>query len=219
VSAFVTAALAGDRETATNIAREFMQEKNSRAAVIADLFHGAQQQVGDSWHVGAATAADEYSVSLAIEAAMTALPPPEPSITSRRGSRILLATLAPERHDLGLRLVAMALADDGWAVDFALATDPVELVGRAYEAGAGLVGISATYVTRRTNLLLADAARSLHGIGLPLMVGGAGFVRLPGLAAQIKADALAPEARSAVILARRVHVARRPAWAAHARAS
>jgi methanogenic corrinoid protein MtbC1 len=219
VSSFLAAALAGQRERAINIAREFMEVKNSRATVISDLFQGAQQQVADMWHVGFATAADEYRVSLAIEAAMAALPPVGSSIASGRGSRILLATLAPERHDLGLRLVSMALADDGWAVDFALATNPVELVGRAYEMGAGLVGISCTYVTRRTNAQLTGMARSLHEIGLPLMVGGAGFVRVPDLAVQIHADALAPEARSAVILARRVHVATRPAWSAQARAS
>ena len=219
VSTFVAAALAGDRGKATAIAREFMQDKNSRATVISDLFQGAQQQVADSWHVGLATAADEYRVSLAIEEAMNALPPPEPSVARGSGPRILLATLAPERHDLGLRLVGMALADDGWSVDIAYATDPEELVARAYQTGVALVGVSATYVTRRTQLQLTGVAGSLHAIGLPLIVGGAAFVRVPDLMAEVRADALAPEARSGVILARRLRVTTRPPWTGHARAS
>jgi methanogenic corrinoid protein MtbC1 len=219
VSAFVAAALADDRDRAIAIACEFMEDKNSRATVISDLFQGAQQQVADSWHVGLATAADEYRVSVAIEQAMTALPRPQPPVTAGHGPRILIATLAPERHDLGMRLVGMALADDGWSVDIAYATDPVELVARAYQTGAALVGVSATFVTRRTQLQLTGVARSLHAIGLPLMVGGAAFVRVPDLVSEIGADALAPEARSAVILARRLRVATRPPWSGQARAS
>ena len=219
MSSFVAAALAGDRATAINIAREFMEDKNSRATVISDLFQGAQQQVADSWHVGLATASDEYRVSVAIEEAMTALPRPEPRVSAGNGPRILIATLAPERHDLGLRLVGMALADDGWSVDIAYATDPVELVARAYQTGAALVGLSATYVTRRTQMQLTGVSRSLHAIGLPLIVGGAAFVRVPDLMAEIRADAFAPEARSAVILARRLRVATRPPWSGQARAS
>ena len=208
VSRFVVAALADDFRSATEVALEFMAEKNSRATVISDLFYGAQQQVADSWHVGMATSADEYRVSRAIERAAAALPRPE-NIQTRRGGVILLSTLAPESHDLGARLAAMALLDDGWEVQVLLQVEPIDLVARASDIGAGLAGISSTYATRRTHLQLEQAVHSLHAIGLPVMVGGAAFVRTPGLADQIGADAVAPEARFGVIIARRLHAGAR----------
>ena len=208
VSRFVAAALADDVRGATAVALEFMAEKNSRATVIADLFHGAQLQVADSWHVGLASAADEFRIFTAIERAAAALPRPA-DVPARRGSVILLATLGPEAHDLGVRLFAMALIDDGWNVDLVRQAEPVDLIVRADDVGAGLVGISSTFATRRTHLQLERAVRSVRARGLPVIVGGAAFVRAPGLAEQIGADAVAPEARFGVILARRLHVGAR----------
>ena len=204
VSRFVHAALAGDRTTAIKLAVDFMAEKRSRATVITDLFHGAQLQIGNRWHMGLATAADEFRVSTAIVAAMVALPSPTVIDAVKAPSRILLATLWPERHDLGVRLVGTALRDDGWVVDFAHGVEPVELVNRAAQARMSLVGISSTFLVGQARAQLDAVVRSLHAIGVAVIVGGAAFVRAPRLAEEIGADSSAADARSAVIVARRI---------------
>ena len=219
VSRFVRAALAGEWRAATEIATDFMTEKGSRATVITDLFQGAQVLIGNRWHVGQATAADEYRVAEAISAAMQSLPaaPRVHSFTTR--ARALLATVWPERHDLGLRLVSEAFDDDGWDVDLAPGIEAVELVNRASETAADLVGISATFVTGQARGQLGAVVRSLHSFGVPVIVGGGAFVRAPRLAHEVGVDATAADARAAVILARRLHVARRPLWSSRAQAS
>jgi methanogenic corrinoid protein MtbC1 len=212
VSRFVRAAMAGDQATATTLALDFMAEKGSRATVITDLFQGAQLQIGDRWHLGQATAADEYRVHVAIAAAMAALPKPTPSHTFKARSVVLCATLWPERHDLGLNLVAAALGDDGWEVDVVTGFDSIELVARASQIDANLVCISLSYPSQRARAYLSAVIQSLHSFGVPVMVGGLAFVRAPRLADEIGADSSAADVRSAVILARRLRVAHGGLW-------
>ena len=209
VSEFVKAALDGDVLLASAVAVEFLREKGSRATVIADLFDGAQKWIGDMWHVGQATSADEYRVASAIAAAVRALPdPPARRETPGRG-RILVATLAGERHHLGLVLAGVALADDGWEVHTAMEIERNELVRRAVSTGAGLVGISLTYPTHAMRMELPAAVRALQSAGLRVLLGGAAFVRQPALADAAGADAVAPDARTGVIIARRLLGGRR----------
>jgi methylmalonyl-CoA mutase cobalamin-binding domain/chain len=209
VSRFVTAALAGDWNLAIDVATEFLARRGSRATVITDLFQGAQLLIANRWHVGQATAADEYRVAEAISAAMDSLPASISAASVSRRSRVLLATLSPEQHDLGLRLVSAALSDDAWQVDLTIGTGPFELVSRASDTGADLVGISATFLTRQARAQLGAVVRSLHSFGVRVIVGGGAFVRAPQLAQEIGADSVAPDARSAVILARRLRAVRR----------
>ncbi len=204
VRMFVNAALSGDRVTAITVALEFMARTNSRATVITDLFATAQLHIGDRWHVGEATAADEYRVSVAIAAAMAALPEPDQGRRVKPASTALLATLAPEEHDLGLRLVAAAFEDDGWNVEMTPGIDPVDLVERAWRTGFDLVAISCTYDPARARSHLGAAVQALHSVGIPVMVGGSALARAPRLGEQIGADAVAGDVRLAIILARRL---------------
>jgi methylmalonyl-CoA mutase cobalamin-binding domain/chain len=209
VSEFVKAALEGDVLMASAVAVDFMREKGSRATVIADLFDGAQKWIGDMWHVGQATSADEYRVASAIAAAVRALPnPPSERATSGRG-RILVATLAGERHHLGLVLASVAFADDGWEVHTAMEVERNELVRRAVSTGAAVVGISVTYPTHFMRMELPAVVRALQSAGLRVLLGGAAFVRQPALADAAGADALAPDARTGLIIARRLLGGRR----------
>jgi methanogenic corrinoid protein MtbC1 len=212
VSRFVTAALAGDQAVATSLALDFMAEKGSRATVVTDLFQGAQLQIGERWHLGQATAADEYRVYAAIAAAMAALPVPAPSHAFKARSVALLTTLSPERHDLGLTLLAAVLADDGWEVSVATGIETPELVTRALYFGANLACISLTFGSQRARANLGAAIRLLHSFGIPVMVGGLAFVRSPGLAEAIGADSSVADARSALILARRLRLAHGGLW-------
>ena len=215
VSRFVRAALGGELERAIAITNEFLAQKGSRASVIADLFQGAQAQISNKWHVGQATAADEYRVSTAISVAMNAMPALNVGHSFSIRARAILATLRPELHDLGLRLVSAALSDDGWQVDLAPGTETIDLVSRAADTGAHLVGISSTFLAAQTRAQLGAVVRALHSFGVPVIVGGGSFVRAPRLAAETGADSVAADARSAVIMARRLWSAHRRILASH----
>jgi methanogenic corrinoid protein MtbC1 len=200
----VQSALAGDFNATTTDALEFMAAMNSRLAVVTDLFHAASLHIADRWHLGDATAHDEYRVYQAIEAAMAALPAPTPRRAMGGPPRVLLATVWPEDHDLGLRLVGAALSDVGWHVDYASRTIRSDLVTRAASGGYSLVGISATYIAGRIQAELAATIADVHRFGTPVIVGGSAFIRQPLLADRTGADAVASDARLAVALASRI---------------
>jgi methanogenic corrinoid protein MtbC1 len=208
VREFVQAALSADRPHATRLALEFQDRTGSVASVITDLFTAAQLQIGDRWHVGEATSEDEYRVSLAIAAAAEAL---RPTTSAPRDSlpMALLATLPGEAHDLGLHLIGLALVEDGWEVETASAMELEELVDTVRRHRVDLVGISSTYDRGGGRMLLTTVIRSVHSIGLPVLVGGAAFARSPHLADESGADAVGGDARLAVILARRLKNASR----------
>lgn len=202
---FVEAALAGDLDRATGVALDFMSRTNSRASVMTDLFDTAQLHIGNRWHLGDATVDDEYRVFQAIASAMAALPVP----TTRRGlapraPTALLATVLPEEHDLGLRLVAAALEDDGWNVDLAPQMQAAEISQRVRRRGIDLVAISSTFDSGGTGAQLGVAVQAVHMVRRPVLVGGSTFARAPRLAEAIAADAMAQDARLAVVLARRL---------------
>jgi methylmalonyl-CoA mutase cobalamin-binding domain/chain len=140
---------------------------------------------------------------------MESMPAPKEAHSFSTRVRAILATLAPERHDLGLQLVSAALSDDGWQVDVTPGTSTTELVSRASDSRANLVGISSTFLTVQIRAQLGAVVRALHSFGVPVIVGGGSFIRSPDLATEIGADSVAGDARSAVILARRLWGGRR----------
>jgi methanogenic corrinoid protein MtbC1 len=200
----VQAAIAGDLGATTSQALEFMAVTNSRLAVITDLFHAANLHIADRWHLGDATARDEYRVYRAIEAAMVALPAPAAHQSFAPPPRALLATIWPEDHDLGLRLVAAALSDAGWHVDLVTRTFRSDLVLSVARGEYALVGISATYIAGRNQAELASTIADIHRIGTPVIAGGSAFSRMPLLGERTGADAVASDARLAVALAARI---------------
>jgi len=201
VRKFVHAALAGEQADATAAAVTMTIQTQSRATVISDLFEAAQRLISARWQVGEATTDDEYRVSRTIAAAMPALPRFErPRL--ERASKALLVTIAPEEHDLGVELVAEAMRDEAWSVELWRSVDPTDLINGSWWFDFDLLGVSSTYRSDRLGTQLKGVVRSWRAAGKPVLVGGLTFRRFPTLAEEVGADAFAPDARSAVVMAR-----------------
>jgi methanogenic corrinoid protein MtbC1 len=206
----VKAALESDLATATTLTTELMNATTSRTDVMTDLFDAAQQYTAERWLVGEATAADEFRVSRAIASAMQALPEPPPP--PPHADSVLLMTISPERHHLGLDLVAMALAEDGWNVETGRHLELDNALERLRVGRFGLVGISSTYLSKAARSELTTIVAASHALGRPVIVGGNAFLRAPKLAVEINADVLAADAREAVVFARRLTATYRKSW-------
>lgn len=200
---FVRAALARDFDQATELSLAFLTQTESRTRLFTDLFHAAQQHIEERWHVGEATVNDEYAVYLAIEAALAALPDPPARESPLGAPAILLATLAPEGHDLGLRLLAGAFVEAGWRVDARAAIDGPELVATAARDMRRIVGISSTFMSRRARAALSATVAGLKAAGIHVLAGGAAFSRTPSLGQHLGVDLVATDARFAVLYANR----------------
>jgi len=205
---FVRAALSRDFVHATELALVFLAQTESRTRLFSDLFHAAQQHIEERWHGGEATVSDEYAVYLAIEAALAALPDPLLRDAPPGAPTILLGTLAPEEHDLGLRLLAASFADVSWNVDVRVGVGGADLIEHAVRDKRRVVGISATFLSRRARAELAATVNALKAAGMLVLAGGAAFSRSPALGQQLGVDLVATDSRFAVLYVNRL--VRRP---------
>jgi methylmalonyl-CoA mutase cobalamin-binding subunit len=203
VRSFVAAALRENWNEAIDLTLQFLALTRSHVTVITDLFHAAQSHIEDRWHSGSATARDEYRVYRAIELSLSALPDPSPPTETENAPSALLVTVHPEEHDLGCRLVAVALREAGWAVEVRTMTSRPDLAARLAHQRFTLVGISSTFISRGRQELEAIVA-DVHRLGMPLIAGGSAFTRFSPLGQQLGVDIVAADARLAVALAGRL---------------
>ena len=128
-----------------------------------------------------------------------------PGCTDGR-QRVLLCSLAGERHDFGLDMVACFMRHAAWEVDLrkecrtqdvtdAVAHERFAIVGLTLSAGSGVEPLCRA-------IQAARAASINPAIGV--LVGGPLFRANPGLVSQVGADAMATDAASARLLARRL---------------
>lgn len=164
----------------------------ARAAVelgAADFVEGVAapllREVGDGWHAGRVTTAQEHLVSGVVRGLLArlveGLEVPEP------GVRLVVATPAGERHEIGALLVAAVAAQEGWGVAYLGPDLPAgEIAAAAVAVGARGVAVSAIYAADPGRLVAE--LRALRA-GLPgevaLLAGGSGA----GAASQELADA------------------------------
>lgn len=202
VRTFLSALLANDGASATRIAREQLPALGSRAAVFAELIHPAQYEIGELWYQGKIGIADEHRATAIVEGIVEALPP-APDVTGSSRRTCLLAALGPERHLVGLHMLAAAFRDDGWSVrQLENRASPEQLLEAVNRLRPRLVGVSAGYVPEIAEL--RRAVQLVKSRGVPVIVGGVAFNRRPGLAQSVGADAHAPDARVGLLLARKL---------------
>lgn len=132
------------------------------------------RRVGDEWHAGRLTPAQEHLVSTTVHDIVVEV---MRSFANQNGaSKLLVTTPAGERHVIGAALVGAAAAVDGWNVLYLGADLPAEEIAQAARAAAvRAVAVSVVYVEQRKSVLAE--LRTLRA-NLPptvlLIVGGAG---------------------------------------------
>lgn len=142
--------------------------------VVAPLL----RRVGDEWHAGRVTLAQEHLVSSLVHDIVAES---MRSFAARHGGpRVLVATLAGERHAIGTALVGAAAAAEGWNVLYLGSDLPAtEIADAATAAGVRVVAVSIVYVEQQRALI--DELRTLRS-RLPhpvtLIVGGRGAAAL-----------------------------------------
>ncbi len=201
---------AGDVEQVLELAQRVALQAGSRTAAIADLLHPAQVEVGNLWYLGLATSADELRAAAVVEEVVAQLPPTPVPNPVPRGFRCLLASAHGDPHRLGLKMLAAALMDEGWANEVlepeARWTDVVraatELHARLVLISAGVTCISAAVPPGMPGL--AQAVEALHQQRIRVLIAGVPFNRRPELWRQVGADAIAPDVRMGTVLARRL---------------
>ncbi len=136
------------------------------------------RRVGDEWHAGRLTPAQEHLVSSALHDIVVER---MRSFARQDGApRVLVATPAGERHVIGAALVGAAAAVEGWNVLYLGADLPAaDIADAARTAGARMVALSIVHVESRERVLgELRLLRSRLPDDVTLLLGGQGAVSL-----------------------------------------
>ena len=145
---------------------------------IEDVATPLLRKIGELWHAGRATIAQEHLASSIIHDILSEA---MRSMARTSGAdTVLVATPAGERHAIGAVLIGAAAALDGWHVVYLGADLPAkEIAAAAVATDASVVAMSIVYVPDRDHTL--DELRALRArlpASVPVVAGGAGATQL-----------------------------------------
>ena len=200
---YIEAAVNGGRREALAIVRAELESGSSLLDVYIDVFQAALYEVGRRWAVNGLTVAEEHMATATTQFILSVLYEEIPRASEHRGSAVITG-VDNELHQVGANIVADALDADGWDVHFIGTNMPNDGILSALEVHEpALLGISATQTANvgRVGDLIADI-RSRKQAPPRIIVGGGAFRANLELWREVGADGFAPDARSALVLAR-----------------
>ena len=202
---YLVAQLAGDQREALRIViADGLERGASVRELSAEVIGEAQREIGVRWQRNELSIADEHMAT-----AISHLGPAglyaHADAPRRIGTKILVACVEGELHELPARLVADALDLAGFSVRYLGANVPTDsLLEMIATYRPDLVALSTTMSFHITALRsVVKRIREVAGERIPLAIGGAACAWSPGLGAELGVDITAPDARGLVEAAKR----------------
>jgi len=194
----------GDRETAVEVTQQAIDEAIPPKTVL-DAMTDAMGVVGQRFATNEIYVPEMLISARAMKAAVALLEPLLVGSGYVAESVAIMGTIKGDLHDIGKNLVGMMLKGASFEiVDLGTNVSADRFMAAAREHKADIIGISALLTTTMVNMRsVIEAVRAADDMpDLRVMVGGAAVTR--EFAEQIGADGWAPDAGSAVVLARSI---------------
>lgn len=148
------------------------------SSFIEDVATPLLRRIGQLWHTGRATIAQEHLASSVVQDILVEATRSMARTTG--GATVLVATPSGERHAIGAVLIGAAAAADGWRVVYLGPDLPAqEIATAAVATDARVVAVSIIYVHDRDRTL--DELRTLRArlpAQVPLVAGGSGAAQI-----------------------------------------
>ena len=201
LTALQAAIEAGDRASAVRITREAVDEGLDPRTVLAAMT-AAMEVIGGRFQNQEIYVPEMLISARAMKEATAVLEPVLVKAGIRPQHTAVIGTIKGDLHDIGKNLVAMMWKGANIEViDLGTNVSPERFVEAAQEHHAHLVGISALLTTTMVGMKdVVAAIRAADLGGTKVIVGGAPVTQ--DFADQIGADGYAPDAASAVEVAR-----------------
>jgi 5-methyltetrahydrofolate--homocysteine methyltransferase len=200
--AALTAAIeAGDRASAVRITREAVEEGLDPRTVLAAMT-AAMEVIGAKFQCQEIYVPEMLISARAMKEATAVLEPVLTAAGIRPEHTAVIGTIKGDLHDIGKNLVGMMWKGANIeVVDLGTNVTPEAFVAAAKEHGASIVGVSALLTTTMVGMKdVVAAVRAADLPGVKVIVGGAPVTA--DYAASIGADGYAPDAASAVDVAK-----------------
>lgn len=193
----------GEDGDVADLVQRSLDEGISPAEILQDGLIAGMDQVGRDFKAGDLYVPEVLIAARAMHAGMNILRPLLAQGQVPVAGKYLIGTVKGDLHDIGKNLVRMMLEGAGFEmVDLGTDASPEVFVEAVRKHGKSIVGMSALLTT--TMVQMKTTIDALQEAGLrdtvKIMIGGAPVTA--AYAQQIGADAYAPDAASAVDIAR-----------------
>lgn len=191
----------GDRDQSIALTQEAI-DAETPAQKILDVMVAAMDVVGQRFQKNEIFVPEMLIAARAMKEAMARLEPMLVAAGITPIAKAVIGTVEGDLHDIGKNLVAMMWKGANFEViDLGTNVSPQKFVAAVQENGAQLVGLSALLTT--TMPAIKSTVEAIKGAGLDVtkvVIGGAPVTQ--EYADEIGADGYAPDAASAVDIAR-----------------
>ncbi|MBE3123687.1 MAG: corrinoid protein [Planctomycetes bacterium] len=194
---------AGEADEVAGLIRRALDRGMEPGIVLQDGLLAGMDRVGADFKAGDLFVPEVLLAARAMQAGMSVLRPLLAKSGVPTAGKYIIGTVKGDLHDIGKNLVKMMVEGVGFeVVDLGTDVSPERFVAAVMEHQPELVGLSAMLTTTMTSMKTTVDALQEAGLrsSVKVMVGGASVTE--AFARQIGADAYAPDAASAVDVAR-----------------
>jgi len=195
----------GEEEKVAQLVQKALDEGMSPQAVLNDGLIAGMDVVGRDFKNGDLFVPEVLIAARAMQAGMDVLRPLLAQADVPTVGRYVIGTVEGDLHDIGKNLVKMMLEGAGFqTIDLGVDVKPAQFVEAVREHKPRIIGMSALLTTTMVNMKATIEALEEAGLreSVKIMVGGAPVTA--AFAEEIGADAYAPDAPTAVEVARRL---------------
>ncbi len=193
----------GENDDAVALAKQALEAGVDPLIALTDGYVVGVNEVGDNFAVGAAFLPELVMAGEAMKAAIAVL---EPAMKASGKSRqilgkVVMATVEGDIHEIGKSLVGTMLTSSGFEVyDMGVDVSTDDVLAKAEEVGADIVGLSALLTTTMTKQKEVIDEVAKRGMKVMVMVGGAPVTK--EWVQRIEADGYSEDAIGAVNIAK-----------------
>jgi len=195
----------GEEEAVAGLVRQALAQGLTPHQVLQGGLIAGMDVVGRDFKAGDLFVPEVLIAARAMHAGLEVLRPLLAESEVPTVGKYLIGTVKGDLHDIGKNLVKMMLAGAGFeTVDLGIDVDPQRFVEAVRQHQPQIVGMSALLTTTMVQMKTTIEALQEAGVRdrVKVMVGGAPVTE--AFARQIGADAYAPDAASAVEVARQL---------------
>ena len=196
-----TAIFEGNIDDMVKLTEDALNENLSAEDILAKGLMPGMDHVGVEFKSGNMFVPEVLRSARAMHNSMDLLRPLLAETGAKMTGKLLLGTVKGDLHDIGKNLVMMMLKGAGFdVVDAGVDVSAEDFVAKTKENGIQVVGLSALLTTTMPAMEKTIKALKDAGGSTKVMIGGAPVTQ--GYADKIGADGYAPDAASAVDLAK-----------------
>jgi 5-methyltetrahydrofolate--homocysteine methyltransferase len=197
------ALIKGDRNTVASLVQTALDENVGPESILTEGLVAGMDVIGRRFKANEVYVPEVLIAARAMHAGMEILEPALAACGAVPAGRVVLGTVKGDLHDIGKNLVGMMLKGGGFAViDAGIDVSAEKFVEAIKESGANLLALSALLTTTMPQIGEVVKAVRDAGLDVKIMIGGAPVTQ--EFADEIGADGYAPDAASAVDIARQI---------------